>query len=241
MLDLEAMRTVMDSVVAVVHAGGIPWERGDGSKVVATNMLGTWNVLQAAVEAGVERVVALSSVNAQGSVGGRRELEYLPLDDDYPHQPRTPYQLSKHLMEETCRSFSDSHGLVTICLRPVHVAHPDNPHLAGFGTESFIELWRDELWAYVDVRDVCEAVVCSLQVDEVLHDRFLLSARDTSVTVETRRLVEREYPDVPWPKVDLFEYFADEPHRSLVDCHRAREVLGWEARYSWRDTAPSDV
>lgn len=234
--DLTDMRDAMRGVDAVVHAGAIPTNRDDGSSVMSTNVLGTWNVLQAAVESGVRRVVAFSSINAQGSVGGMRETEYLPIDDDYPHHPMSPYQLSKHLMEEVCRSFSERHRLVTLCLRPVFVAHPLSSYLKGFGTEPFVETWRDDYWAYVDVRDVGDAVVRSLRLEDVLHDRFLLAAQDTSVSEETRTLVEREYPTVPWPRVDPDRYFAHEPHRSLIDCHHAREVLGWEARHSWRDT-----
>lgn len=235
LLDLPALRAVMEGVGAVVHAGGIPWDRDDGSRVVSTNVLGTWHILQVAVEAGVRRVIALSSINAQGSVGGRRAIEYLPIDDDYPHHPTSPYQLSKHLMEEVCRSFSERHGLVTICLRPVFVAHPASPHLSGFGTSSFITRWRNDFWAYVDVRDVADAVARSLRVEGVLHDRFLLAAPDTSVAVETRTLVEREYAVVPWPNIGPDDYFAGAPYRSLIDCRHAREVLGWEARRSWRD------
>jgi nucleoside-diphosphate-sugar epimerase len=241
LLDLAAVRQAMEGVTAVVHAGGIPWDRGEGADILATNVLGTWNVLQAAVEAGVERVISLSSINAQGSTGGWRDPEYLPIDDAYPHHPMTPYQLSKHLMEETCRSFSERHGLATICLRPVFVAHPASQHLPGFGTEAFVAAWRDEYWAYVDVRDVAEAVVRALRLEGVLHDRFLLAARDTSVVPETPALVEREYPRVPWPSVDPEGYFAGQPHRSLIDCHHAHEVLGWEPRHSWRDTSAPDT
>ena len=238
LLDLQAVRAAMDGVTAVVHAGAIPWDRGDGSVVMSTNVLGTWNVLRAAVESGVGRFVGLSSINAQGSTGGRRPVPYLPLDDAVPHHPTSAYQLSKHLMEETCRSFSETHGISTICLRPVFVAHPGSPHSGGFGTEAFVEMWRNELWAYVDIRDVVDAVLLSLRTDGVLHDRFLLAARDTSVSEATQDLVAREYPDVPWPAVERDDYLADDPHISLIDCHHAREVLGWEARRSWRDASP---
>jgi len=233
--DLPALRDAVRGVDAVVHAGAIPTDRGDGAEVMATNVLGTWNVLQAAVEAGVRRVVAFSSINAQGSVGGLREVDHLPIDDDYPHHPMTPYQLSKHLAEEVCRSFSERHGLATVCLRPVWVAGPEDYRDAGFGTDTFLERWRDDLWAYVDVRDVCDAVVRCLRVEGVLHDRFLLAAWDTSVRVETPVLVEQELPAVPWPTIDPGTYFAVERHRSLVDCGRARTVLGWEACHTWRD------
>lgn len=241
LLDLDAVRTAMTGINAIVHAGAIPWDREDSSRVVSTNVVGTFNALQAAVEAGVERFVGLSSINAQGSSGGWRETAYLPIDDDYPHHPMTPYQLSKHLMEEACRSFSERYPLVTICLRPVFVVHPANPNLDGLGTAAFVEPWRDEYWAYVDVRDVADAVVRSLQVQGLRHDRFLLSARDTSVPDETRALVAREYPGVPWPTVDPERYFAGDPFRSLIDCSHAHEVLGWQPRHSWRDAAPPDT
>jgi nucleoside-diphosphate-sugar epimerase len=237
-LDLDRVREAVAGAVAVVHAGAIPHDRDDGSEVMATNVMGTWNVLLAALEAGVERVICFSSINALGSVGGWRETEYLPVDDAYPPHPMSPYQLSKHLVEEACRSFSERHGLVTICLRPVWVPRPGSPQLEALGTDAFRDGWRHQLWAYVDVRDVCDAVLRSLRADRILHDRFLLSARDTTAVEETRDLVEREYPGVPWPHVDPDSWFAQEPHRSLIDCGRALDVLGWEARHSWRDPRP---
>lgn len=235
LLDRSALGAAMEGVTGIVHAAGIPWDVGDPSTVMAVNVIGTWNLLQACSDAGVDRVVALSSINAQGSVGGWRAPDYLPIDDDHPHHPNTPYQLSKHLMEEVCRSFSERHGLTTICLRPVFVAHTESPHPARFGTVVSTQDWRDEFWAYVDVRDVCDAVVRSLEVPVRRHERLLLAASDTSAAEPTRTLLAREHPEVPWPKVDPDTYFADDPHRSLVDPRRARDVLGWEARYSWRD------
>jgi nucleoside-diphosphate-sugar epimerase len=234
--DPVALRAAFLDVDAVVHAAAIPGDHVDGPTVMATNVLGTWNVLQSCAEMGIRRVVCLSSINAQGSVGGHRTTDYLPIDDDYPHHPLTPYQLSKHLLEEMCRAFSERYGMVTLCLRPVWVARPDKDATPGFGTDAFVGEWRDDYWAYVDVRDVADAVVRSLRVVGVRHDCFLLAARDTSVARETRELVSHEYPDVPWPKVDPGDYFADAPHRSLIDCHHAREVLDWEPRHSWRDT-----
>jgi UDP-glucose 4-epimerase len=237
--DAGAVREAMDDVDAVIHAGAIPHDRGDGSEVLATNVLGTWSVLAAAVERGVERVVCFSSINAQGSVGGFRPTEYLPIDDDYPHHPMSPYQLSKHLVEEMCRMVSERHGMVTLCLRPVWVAEPDQYGSAGFGTDAFLQLWRDDLWAYVDIRDVGDAVVRCLRVAGVRHDRFLLAAADTSAHVETRLLVDQELAGVTWPGVRADTYLSVHPYRSLIDCRHAKAVLGWQARYSWRDS-PAD-
>jgi UDP-glucose 4-epimerase len=235
LLDPAAVRDAMEGVAAVVHAGAIPGDHRPGHTVMATNVLGTWNVLQAAVDGGAHRMVCFSSINAQGSVGGHRPTEYFPIDDAYPHHPMTPYQLSKHLVEETCRSFSERHRMVTLCLRPVWVARPEHYTGAGFGSDGFVERWREDYWAYVDVRDVSDAVLRCLRLEGVLHDRFLLAARDTSVRPDTRTLVERELPTVPWPTITPDHYLARERHRSLIDCSHAQAVLGWQARYSWRD------
>jgi nucleoside-diphosphate-sugar epimerase len=237
LLELDTVRERMQGVDVVVHAGAIAHDTGDGSRVMATNVLGTWNVLQAATEVGVRRVISFSSVNALGAVGGWQPTSHLPVDDAYPAHPSTPYQLSKHLGEEICRSFSERHGIVTLCLRPVWVTNPATYAEPTFGSERFVEQWRDEFWAYVDVRDVVDAALRCLSLDGVRHDRFLLAAADTSVDIPTRDLVERHHPSIPWPLHGPAAWVADDPYRTLVDCSHARTVLGWRPTHSWRDAA----
>jgi nucleoside-diphosphate-sugar epimerase len=230
--DRPLLGRLLDGKDALIHAAAIAWDIGDPGELMRTNVLGTWSVLQAAADAGVGRAVVFSSVNAQGSVGGHRPPAYLPIDDDHPHHPMTPYQLSKHLVEETCRAITERTGMVTLCLRPVWITTPDAYATAGFGTAAFEERWRPELWAYVDIRDVADAVDRALSVAGVLHDRFLLAARDTSATRPTRELVDACYAAVPWRLQT--DHAPGEPFGSLVDCRRARDVLGWEPRHSWR-------
>jgi nucleoside-diphosphate-sugar epimerase len=233
--DLDAVRRAVSGVDAVVHAAAIPYDRADGSAVMATNVHGTFHVLLAAQEHDIRRVVSFSSINALGGVGPHRRTAYLPIDDQHPHHPMSPYQLSKHLGEEMCRSFSERYGMVTLCLRPVWVTHPETYAAVAFGTPAFEDEWQEELWAYVDIRDVCDAVVRCLALQGVLHDRFLLSAADTSSHRETAELVETILSDLPWPRVDRDRYLAAHPFRSLIDTGHARQVLGWEPQHSWRD------
>jgi nucleoside-diphosphate-sugar epimerase len=233
--DLPAVRSAMRGVEAVVHLGAIPSDRDDGAAVMQTNVMGSWNVLQAAQENGVRRVVFFSSINAQGSVLTGHPPACLPIDDDYPHHPATPYQLSKHLGEEICRSFSERHGMITLCLRPTWVTQPSDYTQAGFGTDRFLAAWQPDLWAYVDVRDVGDAVLRCLQIEGILHDRFLLAADDTSAHIPTAELLARHYAGVPWPTIDPAHYLAGNPFRGLVDCARAKARLGWQPQHSWRD------
>jgi len=235
--DISVVRRAVQGMDAVAHLGAIPGDRrGGADEVLAVNVQGTWNVLLACVEAGVGRVVYYSSVNALGNFGPR-QAAYLPIDDSYPRHPLSPYQLSKHLGEETCRSFSARHGIVTVCLRPVGVMDAS----AYTGWQEYTPEQREnsgkrEYWAYVDVRDVCAATLLGLTVENVTHDAFLLTADDTSVATPTAELVERHYPDTPWPKIAMADYLADNPYRSLVDCTHAKEVLGWKPQVSWRAT-----
>lgn len=242
--DIAAVRRAVQGVDAVAHLGAIAddWA-GHDDDVLAVNVQGTWNVLLACVEAGIRRLVYFSSINALGAVGGRRPPAYFPLDDAYPCHPLSPYQLSKYLAEEACRSYSAAHGLVTMCLRPVWVCDEDTyAGWPGSDPDKWAEEDWAECWAYVDVRDVCAATLCALEVERVRHGVFLLSADDTTAPQPTTALVDRYYPDVPWPHLDRAVYLANQPHRTLIDTTAAREILGWQPRYSWREhiTAPPD-
>ncbi len=230
------VRRAMQGMDAVVHLGALPNDRaGAGDQVLSINVQGTWNILIAAVEVGVKRVVYFSSINALGCVGGLRPPAYLPIDDSYPRHPLSPYQLSKHLAEETCQSFSERYGIQTISLRPGYVVRPDQyGHWRERASAQNAKWGAAELWAYVDLRDVCEATRLSLTVENVTHDAFILFAPDTIQVLPTAELASQFYPDIPW-KQNRDAYLVDKPHRSFMDCSHAKEVLGWEAKHSWRD------
>ncbi|MGC8667151.1 MAG: NAD-dependent epimerase/dehydratase family protein [Chthonomonadales bacterium] len=231
------VRRAAQGMDAVVHLAAVPGDRsGNPNEVFTTNVVGTWNVLLAAAEAGVERVIFFSSVNSLGNFQGHRTTLYFPIDDAYPRHPVSPYQLSKHLGEEMCRSFTLRTGMVTIALRPMFVTHPEyyahwkDPSFYGFHRET---RGKVDYWSYVDVRDVVAAVMASLTAQGLAHDAFLLAAEDTTLDIPTPDLIARHYPDVPW-RVDRDAYFAENPYRSVVDCTHAREVLGWWPSHSWR-------
>src|SRR5439155_25700023 len=75
------------------------------------NVHGTLNVLQAASEAGVRRVVYSSSSSVYGGV------DQLPTPESAPTLPRSPYAVSKLAVEHYCRVFAELHGLETVALR----------------------------------------------------------------------------------------------------------------------------
>ncbi|HLV79270.1 MAG TPA: NAD(P)-dependent oxidoreductase [Chthonomonadaceae bacterium] len=234
--DIYAVRQAARGMDAIAHLGAIPGDRPHGGdEVLAVNVQGTWNILMAAVEAGMGRVVAFSSINALGCVGGQRPAQVLPIDDAYPRHPFTPYQLSKHLVEETCQAFTRAHGLTTVCLRPVGV-HSGDYAATLRSVPDALRADREKVgyWAYVDVRDVCDATLRALTVEGISHAAFLLSAEDTTQEEPTAALVERYWPQTPWKAPGRAAWLADNPHRALIDCAQAKQVLGWTPRRTWR-------
>lgn len=73
---------------------------GGGTEIIHTSVVGTWNVLQAAEEAGVKRVIITSSASVVGFTVFECVLippTYLPVNSSHPHRPTDPYGLSKKL------------------------------------------------------------------------------------------------------------------------------------------------
>jgi len=235
------VRRAVSGMDAVVHLAAIASDRrGSEDQVLTTNVQGTWNVLLACQEAGAKRAVVMSSINSLGCFGGHKPAIRLPIDDTYPHHPMTPYHMSKHLLEELCRMFSHAHGIVTLCPRPVSVIGPEQYTRWREHRSMWRREWgRAEYWSYVDIRDVCEAVRRSLEVEDVLHECFLLAAPDTFSDTPTAELVAENYPDTPWA-VDRDAYLARGPYVSLLDSRHVEEVLGWRPMCSWRDEGTGD-
>jgi UDP-glucose 4-epimerase len=97
----------------------------------ASNTLGTFNVLRAAVEHGVPRVVFTSSREVYG------EAQYTPVDEDHALGAKNPYGASKIAGEAYCRSFANCHDVDVAIFRLANVYGPDD-------TERVIPLWLDD-------------------------------------------------------------------------------------------------
>ena len=105
---------------AVIHLAAIPGPgRATPAQLLNVNVIGTVNVLDAAVHAGIGKVVFASSGAATGFSFQKRDIvpRYLPIDEDHPCEPQDEYGLSKLLGELTCKRYTDAFGIRTICLR----------------------------------------------------------------------------------------------------------------------------
>ncbi len=120
--NLDLVRRVIDDTVDYVFheaaQAGVRISVEDPFKPNNVNVLGTLNVLKAALDAGVRRVINASSSSVYGKV------QYLPFDEAHPTMPVSPYGVSKLAAEHYCRVFYEVYGLPTVSLRYFTVYGP---------------------------------------------------------------------------------------------------------------------
>jgi nucleoside-diphosphate-sugar epimerase len=117
----ERAHTAVRDCEIVLHQAAmpsVPRSVQDPLTSNASNVIGTLNVLLAARDAGVRRVVFASSSSVYGAVAG------LPKAEDLPALPISPYAVAKLAGEGYCRSFTEVYGLETVALRYFNVFGP---------------------------------------------------------------------------------------------------------------------
>ncbi len=222
---------------AVVHLAALLGnsDAESAEDVTRTNLIGTWNVLEAARLNAFRRVIFMSSVDALGIFKGEASPAYFPIDDDHPCTPTTPYGISKKLAEELCHTFSQINNCATICLRPPGVWDASTYLQIIENRRKRPEYEWDPYWeygAFIDVRDLAALVVKCLQSDSTGYGCYLVSSDDITTSGMTSiELTRKIHPHVEWKGKDGFE---DNPYRSLLDCHRVKQAFGWVPEFSWR-------
>ncbi len=120
-LDRELLSRLFADVDYVFHnaaQAGVRASVENPLKTHEVNATGTLNLLEAAADSGVRKVINASSSSVYGKVS------YLPFDEDHPNVPISPYGASKLVAEHYCRVFSELHGLETVSLRYFTVFGP---------------------------------------------------------------------------------------------------------------------
>lgn len=109
--DFPAVASLMRGMDCVVHLGGIPRE-GPWEAILDNNIIGTYNVFEAARQCGVKRVIFASSNHV---IGYYRASKMLGIEE--PPRPDSRYGVSKVFGEALGRLYADKHGLSVACLR----------------------------------------------------------------------------------------------------------------------------
>jgi nucleoside-diphosphate-sugar epimerase len=214
---------------AVVHFAAVPriLLKPD-VECYRTNVMGTYNIIEAAMKLGIRKVIIASSETTYGVcfAEGRKSPHHFPLDEDYDVDPMDSYALSKVNNEQTARAFAARYGADIYALRIGNVIEPhEYARFPGFLDN--IEMRRPNVWNYVDARDLGQVVKLCVEKDGLGYQVFN-AVNDTVVSrIPTRELAARFFPGVPFRR-EMGEF------EGLMTNTRIREVLGFREAHDWR-------
>ncbi|MGN8547068.1 NAD-dependent epimerase/dehydratase family protein [Bradyrhizobium sp. 13971] len=212
-------------VDAVVHLAAVPMPGVVAiSEVFGINTASTYNVFEAARRLGIRNVVWASSETLLG-LPYKDPPPYLPVDEDYPARPETAYSLSKAVGEEIARQFCRWDPLLKIaCLRFSNVMDPaEYGQFPSFDPEDR----KFNLFGYIDARDGAQAVRLSLEADFKGAEVFVIANADTVSPTSSVELAQKYFPGVPFKR-------KISGHETLLSIDKARRVLGYSPKHSWR-------
>lgn len=119
--DYHSVEQAVKDVDVVYHLAaliGIPYSYESPDSYVATNIIGTTNVLQAALKHRVKRVIIMSSSEVYGSA------LWTPIGEDHPLQAQSPYAATKIAAEKLAESFFKTYDLPVTIVRPFNTYGP---------------------------------------------------------------------------------------------------------------------
>jgi nucleoside-diphosphate-sugar epimerase len=229
---LEALR----GAEAVVHLANIPAPGLSTPPVTFnTNITMNFNIFQAAANLGLRRVVWASSETTLG-LPFNVPPRYAPVDEDHYPLPTTTYALSKVATETIAGHFAEWSGIPFVALRFSNIWRPeDYGEFPSFWADPQDRKWN--LWGYIDERDVASSCRVALEASREAvtgHPSFIIAAADTVMNRPSAELLAEVFPGVKLTR-EVGEF------GTLLAIDRAREVLGWEPRHSWRDHVPADA
>jgi len=119
--DIESVKKAMDGVEVVLHLAAqiaIPYSYVNPRDFFETNVLGTMNIAQSALDLGIDRVVHTSTSEVYGTA------RIVPITEDHPIEPQSPYAASKVGSDKLMDSFYRSYDLPMVILRPFNTYGP---------------------------------------------------------------------------------------------------------------------
>jgi len=237
--DVEAVRKAVKNADTVFHLGAliaIPYSYVNPREVVDVNIMGTLNVLMAARDSNVRRMVHTSTSEVYGTA------QYTPIDEKHPLQGQSPYSASKIGADRIVESFYRSFDVPVVILRPFNTYGPRQSTRAVIPTIITQALTRDEVKLggldpmrdFTFVADTANGFMRAAEADNVLGEEINLGNDNT---IRIGDLVEKIFGIIgKTPKI-ITDQQRIRPDKSEVmklwaSNQKAKEMIGWEPRIS---------
>lgn len=236
----DCVKSALKNIDVIFHLAaliGIPYSYSSPDSYVDTNIKGTVNMLQAARELAIERFVQTSTSEIYGTA------QKVPIAEDHPINPQSPYAASKSAADAMAISFFRSFGLPVTVVRPFNTYGPRQSNraiiptiitqlLGKTGTVKIGSLFPTRDFTYV--RDIVEGFMRAAECDDAvgqvinLGSNSEISVRDLIVLISGIIGVK--------PKIITDDKrkrpASSEVERLRADNARAKKILGWKPEYS---------
>ena len=233
-VDLTNMGEVYDAFFqfrpeGLCHLAANPSPEGQARvDVFDNNVRSTYNVLQAAGDLGVQRVIYASSEMATGLLSEGAVPRQIPFTESERLPSPNAYALSKYLSEVIAESLTLRYpSTAFVGLRINNVIPPDRYDILQARRDD-PSTGKANFWSYIDARDVGSAYQAALEGASSGHEVFLIAAADTSADRPLRELMAEYY--------NGYTAFAPahDDFASAFNCEKMERFFGWKPTYSWR-------
>lgn len=238
--DMETVKKAVEGVDCIFHQAAlasVPRSIEKPMETAQVNITGTLNILLAARDAGVRRVVFASSSSIYG------DAPTLPKKEDMPPCPQSPYALTKYAGERYMQLFHSLYGLETVSLRYFNVFGPRQDPQSQYaavipkfitailsGKKPTIDGDGEQTRDFTYIKDAVEANILAMESKKGLGEVFNIAGGKRITINELKSLIcevagkETEAVHGPPRPGDV--------RHSLADISKARELLGFEPRYT---------
>ncbi len=242
-LDLDVLSKACEGVDYVLHQAAIPSVPRSVNDPITShqaNTTGTLNVLVAAKDTGVKRVVYASSSSAYG------DTPILPKREDMKPDPLSPYAVSKLCGEYYCKVFYGVYGLETVALRYFNVFGPNQDPNSQYAAvvPKFIMAYKEgkppvifgdgeQSRDFTFIENVVAANIAAMKAEETRGDVVNIACGDR-VTVNELASLIGEIMGVHIKPVHDERRKGDVLH-SHADISAAKKLLGYEPKFDLRE------
>ena len=230
--DPRRVGEMLDTAEGVIHMAAIPGPTSEEPRqIFDNNVRSTFNVLMAAEELNIRRVVFSSSAFGMGWAHdpGAFVPLYLPLDEEHPMMPFEPYGLSKQIGECIGAMVARRSLTSVVSLRFTNVVWPEVLAEFPWPAPTPEKPRTLVMWAYADPDDVAEAHVLALHAGLTGHEAFMLAQPTTRFKESTAELIELNFGS----KVEIRGELKG--NASVISTEKARRKLGWMPRAGWSE------
>ena len=199
------------------------------------NVVGTFNVLNLAVKAGVKKLVFSST---GGAIMGNTTP---PVNEKSLPKPISPYGASKLCCEAYCHAYAESYDIATICLRFANVYGPNSEHKTGVVNKFAEKVMRGESLTifgdgsstrdYIHVSDLCQGIELALN-DTAIKNDVLHIATGKETSLQELAELFLEFGSDGGSSVEYFPTRVGEVERNFALYDYAQKMLGYQPKIS---------